>query len=578
MRDHPSSFNQAEWQSGTLRLGKGEIGGKAQGLVFFNSMIDAEYERSRMPGIEVSVPPFAVVTTEIFDEFVAQAALRNLPCETLSDHEIAKAFQEAPLPEHVVGFLESLVREVRVPLAVRSSSMLEDAIFHPLAGVYETKMLPNNEPTDEVRLRQLEQAICLVFASTRFKQARDYLRAIGKTSADEKMAVVIQELVGTTRGTYFYPHLSGVARSHNFYPTAGTRPEEGMVSLALGLGKTIVDGGVCWSYSPASPQAPPPFGSVGDLMKNSQTKFWAVHLEAPEHADAVAEAEHLVHLSLAAAERSGVLDWVASTYVPSSDRVVPSTGPDGPRILNFAPLLQLQRLPLNDVIRELLAICERAAGSNVEIEFAVAISPGSEIARLGFLQVRPMFVSHETVEIPDAEWGRTDLVLASRHVMGNGTIDGIRDLVYVKPDPFETRHTRQIGAELEELNIRLQKQERPYLLIGFGRWGTSDPWLGVPVPWSSIAGAKVIVESSLPQLALEPSQGAHFFHNVMSTGVGYMAVQWDEEPGINWAWLTRQSAESESDLVRHVSLSAPLTIRLDGRSGRAGVWSGVASE
>ena len=567
-----AAFDRAQWTAGTLRLGDGEIGGKAQGLVFFNMMLEAEYDRTRLPWIDVSVPPFAVVTTEVFDAFVAQDALRDLPCDALPDDAIARAFLAAPLPGDAIAFLETLVRGVRVPLAVRSSSMLEDAIFHPLAGVYDTKMLPNNEPADATRLANLADAVRLVFASTRFKQARDYLRAIGKAADDEKMAVVIQEVVGSARASRFYPHLSGVARSHNFYPTAGARAHEGVVSLALGLGKTIVDGGVCWTYSPAAPKAPPPFGSVGDLMKQTQLAFWAVNLDAPEHANAAAETEHMVHEPIATADRDGVLGLVASTYVPASDRVVPGTGPDGPRIVNFAPLLQLGELPLNDVVRELLAIGERAAGSDVEIEFALALDPGAEIARLGFLQVRPMFVSHETVEIADGEWSRGDLVLASGHIMGNGTFDDVRDVVYVRPGSFETRHTRRVGAELEELDAALQREKRPYVLIGFGRWGTSDPWLGVPVPWSSIAGARVIVESSLPQLALDPSQGAHFFHNVMSSGVGYLAVQWDETPGIDWDWLERQPAARESELLRHVTLPAPLSIRLDGRSGRAGIW------
>ena len=234
----------------------------------------------------------------------------------------------------------------------------------------------------------------------------------------------------------------------------------------------------------------------------------------------------------------------------------------------------MNMLPLNDTIRELLAICERAAGADVEIEFAMAMPAGAEGARLGFLQVRPMFVSHETVDLPDHEFDRADLVLAANHIMGNGSFDGIQDIVYVRRAEFEAKNTRRIGEELEGLDRRLQERKRPYLLIGFGRWGTSDPWLGVPVRWSSIAGAKVIVESSLPELVLDPSQGSHFFHNVMSTGVGYLAIQHHETPGINWDWLEGQPAAAETTLIRHVALAAPLTIKLDGQAGRAGIWHG----
>ncbi|HZL86092.1 MAG TPA: PEP/pyruvate-binding domain-containing protein [Candidatus Krumholzibacteria bacterium] len=567
-------FSRSAFDSGTLRLGGGDIGGKAQGLVFFSTMLEAEYDPTRLPEIEVTVPPFAVLTTSVFDAFVTQAALGDLNFDELTDHEIALAFQATPLPADAVTFLTSLVEEVRAPLAVRSSSLLEDAIFHPLAGVYETKMVPNNQPDIELRLRKIIEAVRFVYASTRFKQARDYLRAVGKDLADEKMAVVIQEIVGSTMGSRFYPHVSGVARTHNFYPSAGASSEEGVVSLALGLGKTIVDGGVCWTYSPARPKAPPPFGSVGDLMKNSQLGFWAVNLSPPAVEDVFSETEHMVRLDLVEAEQNGALSLVASTYVPSSDRVVPGTGSAGPRVLNFAPLLQDNMLPLNDAIRELLAICERAAGADVEIEFAMAMNAGTERARLGFLQVRPMFVSHETIDLHEHEFGRPDLVLAASHIMGNGSFEGIQDIVHVRRTEFEAKNTRRIGAELEDLNRRLQDRGRPYLLIGFGRWGTSDPWLGVPVRWSSISGAKVIVESSLPELVLDPSQGSHFFHNVMSTGVGYLAIQHHESPGINWDWLERQPAQEETALIRHVALPEPLTIKLDGQVGRAGIWHG----
>jgi len=572
----PGGFSRSAFNSGTLRLGNGEIGGKAQGLVFFSMMLEAEYDAARLPEIEVTVPPFAVLTTSVFESFMAQPALRALNFDTLTDHEIALAFQATPLPADAVAFLAALVGEVRVPLAVRSSSLLEDAIFHPLAGVYETKMVPNNQPDAALRLRKIVEAVRFVYASTRFKQARDYLRAVGKDLADEKMAVVIQEIVGSARGDRFYPHVSGVARSHNFYPSAGARSEEGVVSLALGLGKTIVDGGVCWTYSPARPKAPPPFGSVGDLMKNSQLAFWTVNLAPPAAEDALSETEFMVRLDLPEAEPDGVLNLVASTYVPSSDRVVPGTGRSGPRILNFAPLLQLNLLPLNEVIRELLAICERAAGADVEIEFAMTMDAGAERARLGFLQVRPMFVSHETVDLPEHEFARPDLVLGAHHIMGNGSFDGIRDIVHVKRAEFEAKNTRRIGEELEALDRRLQERQRPYLLIGFGRWGTSDPWLGVPVRWSSIAGAKVIVEASLPELVLDPSQGSHFFHNVMSSRVGYLAIQHHESPGINWSWLEQQPAAQETAMIRHVTLAEPLTIKLDGQAGRAGIWHGNA--
>jgi len=464
-----------------------------------------------------------------------------------------------------------------VPLAVRSSSLLEDAIFCPFAGVYETKMLPNNETDHARRVARLELAIKLVLASTFFKGARSVRAAMGRTAEKEKMAVVVQEIVGRRYGSRFYPVLSGVARSHDFYAPSGARPEDGVVNLALGLGKTIADGGSSWSYSPTRPKAPPPYGSISDRLRMSQIEFWCVDL-SEDLADAPTEEnEFLARADLAAAEADRALDLVASTYVARSDRLVPGTGQTGPRMLDFAPLLSLRVLPLNDVIRELLAICERAAGAEVEIEFAMqAGGPDGSRPRLGFLQGRPMAVSHEPVTIEEHEWTRDDVLVASTRAMGNVVEDRIRDVVFVKPGEFEGRHTPSIAAELETINRDLVARERPYVLIGFGRWGSSDPWLGIPVDWSQICGARVIVESSLPQMNVEPSQGAHFFHNIASCGVSYLTVRHESGPGIDWDWLHARPARRETRFLRHVELDHPVRIKVDGRSGRGVVWRGDA--
>jgi hypothetical protein len=283
--------------------------------------------------------------------------------------------------------------------------------------------------------------------------------------------------------------------------------------------------------------------------------------------------EYLMKADLGAAERDGTLALVASTYDPASDRVRPGIGTKGPRIVNFAPLLEMEEYPLNDVVKELVSICERAAGADVEIEFAMtAPQDRSEAARLGFLQLRPMAVSHESVDLTEEELGTGDLLLSSRRVMGNGTFDGIRDVVYVRPDAFDAKFTRRIAAELETFNGRLLDAGRSYVLMGFGRWGSSDPWLGIPVQWSAISGAKVIVESTLPDLNVEPSQGSHFFHNVMGCGASYLCVRHDHSPGVDWAWLDGLEVEGQTDFIRHVTLDKALKIKVDGRAGRAGVW------
>jgi hypothetical protein len=571
-RDGTPSLREL-FDRGELRIGGGEIGGKAAGLVFFNAMLAAEFDASRFPGIETGVPAFAIVGTDCFDELVAGSRLDAAALAGGSDEEIAVAFQAAALPEAVVSGVRDLLAVTDRPLAVRSSSLMEDAIFSPFAGVYETKMLPNNQADPAVRLHKVLSAIKLVHASTFFRAARDYIRATGKAVGDEKMAVVLQEVVGARHGNRFYPLLSGVARSYNFYPTGGAKPEEGVTSLALGLGKTIVDGGVSWTFSPARPQAPPPYGTIGELLDRGQLEYWCVNMAPPAAEDPLAEAEHLVRVGLDAAEQDGLLRLVASTYDAQSDRLVPGTSRVGPRVVNFAPILTRRELPLNAVVRELLVICEAAAGAPVEIEFALApAGDGTPLPRLGFLQVRPMFVSHDLVEIAEEELSRPELVLASRRAMGNGRVEGLCDVVFVKPEAFEARHTRAIAAEVETVNRALADRRRPYLLIGFGRWGSSDPWLGIPVDWGQIAGAKVIVEATLPAMDVEPSQGAHFFHNILGNGVAYFCVHHAAVPGIDWEWLKAQPVVTETSFLRHVELAAPLEVRVDGRSGRGAVW------
>ena len=568
------------FERGELRIGEGEIGGKANGLVFFRAMLEAEFDPSRFPEIDAGVPPFAVIATGVFDAFLEANGLWDLALSGRPDEEIARGFQEASLSRGVEDELAALLEVASAPLAIRSSSRLEDAVFRPFAGVYETKMIPNDGPDAAERLGEVVAAVKLVYASTFFKAARGYLRAADAGPRDEKMAVVVQEIVGSRAGDRFYPLLSGVGRSVNFYPTGGAKPADGVVSLALGLGKTIVDGGRCWSFSPLRPQAPPPYGTLGDLLNASQTSFWAVTMGAPRGTDPIAETEYMTRLELSAAEEDGVLRYVASTWDPRSDRLVPGTGPAGPRVVDFAPILVHRLLPLNGLVRELLAICERAAGAPVEIEFAMTAPGGAgrpegdARPRLGFLQVRPMFVSHEAVSIENDEMASPRLLVGSAQVMGNGRVAGIRDIVFVRPEVFEARHTSTIAREVEALNRDLLEAGRPYLLIGFGRWGSSDPWLGIPVDWSQISGAKVIVEATLPAMDVELSQGAHFFHNITGNGVPYLSIHHTASPGINWDWLSRQPFSRETPFLRHATLAAPLDIRVDGRSGRGGIWIG----
>jgi hypothetical protein len=557
------------------RIGEGELGGKARGLVLIR---DLPFEASRFPSVEIFVPKMVVIATDVFDAFLQRNDLRDTAGSDLPDGRMAEDFLRAEFPSETLGDLRALVEEVHTPLAVRSSSLLEDALFRPFAGVYETKMVPNNQPDADTRFRKLVEAIKFVYASTYFRNAKSYLRATEQNSSDEKMAVIIQEVVGDRYGERFYPNVAGVGRSYNFFPSKGVDPRDGVVNLALGLGKTIVDGGVSWIFSPKRPKAPPPFGTTREILRQTQLDFWAVNMGEPPAYDPTTETEYLVKADLAAADYDDTLSGVASTYDAQRDRLVPGTGIAGPRVVDFAPLLSHSDLPVNDVIRELLSVGEHVLDEAVEIEFALSLPrKGRGGAHFGFLQLRPMLVSEEEVEVGDDELARPDLLLASDRVMGNGALETILDVVYVKPEPFESRFTPQIATELEQLNRPLLEQTRPYLLIGFGRWGSSDPWLGIPVKWGQIAGARVIVESTLPGMDVEPSQGAHFFHNIISFQVCYLCVRHEKKAGmvsrsVDWEWLDRRPSVTETDHVRHVRLEKPLTIKVDGRSGRGAVW------
>jgi hypothetical protein len=554
------------------RIGDGALGGKAGGLLLARDAL-ARLEQSKVAPFAVAVPRMAVIGTDIFDAFIERNELYAVVAAGRTDERLALAFQRAELPVEIVGDLRALVEVAHTPLAVRSSSLLEDALERPFAGVYETKMIPNNQPDADTRFRKLVEAVKLVYASTFFRAAQAYRRATGQADQSEKMAVILQEVVGRRHGDRFYPDVSGVGRSYNFYPSGAARPEEGVVSLALGLGKTIVDGGQCWSYSPAHPGAPPPYGSVGELLDNSQTAFWAINMGRPPEYDPIAETEYLLQGSLADADQDDTLRYVASTYDVGSDRLTPGIGARGPRAVTFAPLLVLRQLPLNDLLRALIEACEKTLECPVEIEFALDLEEGR--LELGFLQVRPMVVSHECIEISERALEAPDLLLASRRAMGNGRLDTLRDVVYVKPVAFEARFTPTIAGELEETNLRLLEEGRSYLLIGFGRWGSSDPWLGIPVTWGQVSGARVIVEATLPGMDVEPSQGSHFFHNISSLGVGYLMVPHRAQPPIDWAWLDAQPALAETDHMRHVRLRQPLLVEIDGRVSRGAIWSGA---
>jgi len=542
-------------------IGRGSLGGKAQGLVNIRAALHSKLDPARFPEMAIDIPEMSVLGTDVFTNFMERNHLYEVAISGQSDERIAHAFQKADLPFEILGSLRALMDQAHTPLAIRSSSLLEDAEHEPFAGIYQTKMIPNSVYDPDVRFRQLSEAIKFVYASTFFKAAKDYRQAIGHRIEDEKMAVIIHEIIGKRYLNRFYPELSGMARSYNYYPMPPARPKDGVVSLALGLGKTIVDGGIVWTYSPAHSRVGPPFGSVKELMKRTQTNFWAVNMNDPQINDPTRETEYLVQDNLVAAEKDGSLDLLTSTYDPQADRLSIGTGFKGPRALTFAPLLVLNQEPINDLVVDLLSICAEAMGGPVEIEFAATFNPH----RFGFLQVRRMAVSIEEVKLAEDELEASELLAATRNALGNGSQDTIQDIIYLRPQNFELRHTLTIAPQLRQLNKKLLDQDRPYLLIALGRLGTNDHWLGVPVQWADVCGARAVIEVALENANVELSQGSHYFHNILNLGVKYFLLPFRCPYKVDWNWLDQQEAVEETQYVRHVRLAKPLHIKVDGR-------------
>jgi len=550
-------------------IGTGFLGGKASGLLQMDSILQTEIHSQEYPGFSIQIPRMVVIRTDVFDAFLKQNDLHEVAYSDQPDDRIAMAFQNADLPFEILGDLRSLISGVKVPLAIRSSSRLEDAMYEPFAGIYGTKMTPNNQFDVDSRFRKLLEGIKFVYASTFFKAAKEYMKATKHQIQDEKMAVIIQEVVGQRFQNRYYPEISGVARSYNYYPVGHAKPEDGIINLALGLGKTIVDGGQSWAYSPSYPRTNPPFKSMSNMLKETQTEFWAVNMGSLPEYNPIKETEYLAQGTLSDAELDGSLKHVASTYDATADRIWPGLGGTGPRILTFAPILILETIPLTALVKKLLNVCEERVGAAVEMEFAVTISDdGQNPFRFGFLQVRPMVVSTEEVELDPGDMMGESVLLASERVLGNGVLNNLTDIVYIDPDAFKKEATHEIAQQIGSFNEKLRETNTPYLLIGFGRWGTTDPTAGIPVEWGQVAGAKVIVEASLEHIYAEMSQGSHFFHNVTGFGVFYFSVPYAGPHQINWALLDQKQVVDQTPFIKHIKLNHPLHIKVDGKTGK----------
>jgi CheY-like chemotaxis protein len=559
-------------RSDFVRIGSGSLGGKGRGLAFMNAILNRQDMTDRFPGTVVRVPPTAVVATDVFEEMLATNRLRERVSADLEDGEIAREFLARDLPRGVCGDLAAFLREVRYPIAVRSSSLLEDSQFQPFAGVYATYMLPNNHPDPEVRLANLVDAVKLVYASAFNRGAKAYLAATGSRVEEERMAAVIQQVVGRRHEDVFYPDFAGVAHSTNFYPAAGMDPGEGVVCAALGLGRTVVEGGNILRFNPRQPARLPQFGTIEDWLRSSQRTFEAIDLSRSGAVPGEGEDFDLAMLDLAAAERHGTLDAIGSVYSEAEQRITDGIGRPGVRLVSFAHVLKADVFPLAEIMTTLLELARACMSVPVEIEWAAALSPDPEREphQFGFLQIRPLALAGGGVQLERAALTDDRALVATEVALGNGRHHDVHDIVYVRPDRFDRARTREIAQEVAAVNRRLLEEGRPYILLGPGRWGTSDHWLGVPVRWDQISGARVIVETDLPDFRVTPSEGSHFFHNLTSFHVGYLTVNHGAPPArCDWAWLDAQPVAWEGTFLRQVRLETPLEVVIDGRNRRA---------
>lgn len=564
------SRRQFDTLSAFVRIGGGSLGGKGRGLAFVNSVLHGYGIHDRFPGTIIRVPSTAVVGTDVFDAFFDQDGLREKVLSDLDDAQIVEACLAHKLTPEIYGDLEAFLEQVRYPLAVRSSSLLEDSQFQPFAGVYATYMLANNHPDLKVRLDQLCDAIKLVYASTYTRAAKSYVDATANRIEEEKMAVIVQQVVGRRHDQYDYPHFSGVGLSANYYPAGDLKPEDGVVAVALGLGRTIVGGGKALRFSPARPLALPQFGTVNDWLHESQRSFYAVDVSRPEQYPGPRDDFNLALLDLAAAEQHGTLAPVGSVYVPADNMIYDGLERDGERLVSFAGVLKAHEFPLAEVMKYLLELGRRTMSAEVEIEFAVVLGDGQDVPhQFGFLQIRPLAAGLEAPAVPPELLEAPGALVATSVALGNGRPADICDIVYVPRAGFDRARSREVADEIADLNRRLLAEGRPYLLLGPGRWGSSDRWLGIPVRWDEISGARVIVESDLDGFAVTPSQGSHFFQNLSSFQVGYLTVNDGAGSGrLDWDWLDAQQPTAAGHFTRHLRLASPLTVLIDGRSRR----------
>jgi len=565
-------FNKNTFDESTFaRIGGGSLGGKARGLGFVNSLLSNFELRKYFPDLEIFVPASVVIGTEMFDVFLEENNLLDFALRCDSDEELLNKFLEAQyFPSELIQNLFDFLELVDEPLAIRSSSLLEDSQGQPFAGVYDTYMLPNTHPDKSIRLVQLLNMIKLVYASIFMQKSKDYVKVTSYRLEEEKMAVIIQKMVGAKHGNKFYPEFSGVAKSYNFYASSPLKSSDGIVSAAFGLGKTIVEGGSTVRFCPKYPQYQLNYSTIDDTLKYSQQQFFALKIDEGNDATLITEDVFVKQYDLIEAENDGTLSSVGSTYSKENDRIYDGTARSGVSLFTLAPILKYKIFPLPEVIDILLDMGSWGMGAPVEIEFAVNLSePSDKPKQFALLQMRPLVVNNELEELNVEGYQKNEIICQSDNVLGNGVTNDIYDIVYVDINHFDRSMSRAVAREISEINSKLVNIGKGYLLIGVGRWGTLDPWLGIPVTWENISGARAIVESNFKDFNVTPSQGTHFFQNLTSFKVGYFTINNFVNQGfIDWTWLEERPDVEMHEYTRHVMLDNPITIKINGQQNK----------
>ncbi len=553
------------------RIGEGSIGGKARGLAFLDAIVKRNRLFDKFPGVTIKIPQTVVLCTDIFDEFMEDNDLYKIGLSDLSDSEILINFVNARLPLRLHDDLLKFIHLGRKPIAVRSSSLLEDSHYQPFAGVYSTYMVPMMPPMiddDRFMLELVSNAIKSVYASVFFHDTKAYMAATSNVIDEEKMAIVLQHVAGTQYDDRFYPSFSGVARSINFYPVAPEKPEDGIASIALGLGKYIVDGGVSIRFSPKYPKKIIQLSSPAMALRETQKHFYALDMDPYNFRPSVDDSINMVRFKIDVAEEDSSFRDMVSTYDFENSSLREGILYDGKRVVTFANILNHNKFPLSEILSECLEMGAREIGKPIEIEFAAELNkPKGQPAVFHLLQVRPIVESKERIDVKIEDIPYEDTILYSHAALGNGTVKDVHDIIYVKTTSFDPSKNPATVLKISDLNDKFLAEKKHYILVGPGRWGSSDPWLGIPVKWPQIAAARLIVESGLENYRIDPSQGTHFFQNLTSLGVGYFTINpYIKDGFFNVTYLDSLPAVYEDELIRQVHFETPVMIIINGRT------------